>query len=103
MLTISQKCLKKSKDKIKPTRSRINSSVNRTRRNDINETDDVSKLMEDLTKHKMDAEEAHIDEACANQVNDAKERKAKVCAVGTTVMRSIETSLSSVWQNESTF
>lgn len=51
--------------------------------------------VEDLTKHKMDSEEAHISEECAAKVNAAKERKAKVCAVGTTVMRSVESSVSS--------
>ena len=51
--------------------------------------------VEDLTKHKMDSEEAHIDEKCADQVNDAQQRKAKICAVGTTAMRAIETSVSS--------
>ncbi len=51
--------------------------------------------VEDLTKHKMDSEEVHIPESCVDKVNAAKERKAKICAVGTTVMRSIESSVSS--------
>ncbi|MCB0409789.1 MAG: tRNA preQ1(34) S-adenosylmethionine ribosyltransferase-isomerase QueA [Flavobacteriales bacterium] len=51
--------------------------------------------VEDLTKHKMDSEEVHIPETCVDKVNAAKERKAKICAVGTTVMRSVESSVSS--------
>ncbi|MGE0560299.1 MAG: tRNA preQ1(34) S-adenosylmethionine ribosyltransferase-isomerase QueA [Flavobacteriales bacterium] len=50
--------------------------------------------VEDLTKHKMDSEEIHITQKCADQVNAAKARKAKICAVGTTSMRSIESSVS---------
>lgn len=50
--------------------------------------------VEDLTKHKMDSEEIDIPQAACDIVNDAKARKSKVCAVGTTVMRSIETSVS---------
>jgi len=50
--------------------------------------------VEDLTKHKMDSEQAIIPEAAADMVNDAKRHKRKVCAIGTTSMRSIETSVS---------
>ncbi|MCB9175351.1 MAG: tRNA preQ1(34) S-adenosylmethionine ribosyltransferase-isomerase QueA [Flavobacteriales bacterium] len=50
--------------------------------------------VEDLTKHKMDSEEIHITQKCADQVNAAKARKARICAVGTTSMRSIESSVS---------
>ena len=50
--------------------------------------------VEDLTKHKMDSEEIHIDEKCTNQVNEAKRNKKRICAVGTTSMRVIETSVS---------
>ncbi|WP_167614434.1 tRNA preQ1(34) S-adenosylmethionine ribosyltransferase-isomerase QueA [Maribellus sediminis] len=50
--------------------------------------------VEDLTKHKMDSEQIWIrDEAC-NMVNSAKESKRNVCAVGTTVMRTLESSVS---------
>ena len=50
--------------------------------------------VEDLTKHKMDSEQIWIkDEAC-NMVNSAKEAKQNVCAVGTTVMRTLESSVS---------
>jgi S-adenosylmethionine:tRNA ribosyltransferase-isomerase len=50
--------------------------------------------VEDLTKHKMDSEQIWIkDEAC-KLVNAAKENKRNVCAVGTTVMRTLESSVS---------
>ena len=50
--------------------------------------------VEDLTKHKMDSEQVIIDQKCVDVVNKAKENKKKVCAIGTTSMRAIETSVS---------
>lgn len=50
--------------------------------------------VEDLTKHKMDSEQCEVDQQCADIVNKAKLAKKKVCAVGTTSMRAIETSVS---------
>ncbi|MEX2379599.1 MAG: tRNA preQ1(34) S-adenosylmethionine ribosyltransferase-isomerase QueA [Vicingaceae bacterium] len=50
--------------------------------------------VEDLTKHKMDSEEIEIPESTAEMINQAKLNKKKVCAVGTTSMRSVETSVS---------
>jgi S-adenosylmethionine:tRNA ribosyltransferase-isomerase len=50
--------------------------------------------VEDLTKHKMDSEQCEIDQKCADIVNKAKKNKKKVCAIGTTSMRAIETSVS---------
>ncbi len=50
--------------------------------------------VEDLTKHKMDSEEVIIPQSACDIVNQSKENKNRVCAVGTTVMRSIETSVS---------
>lgn len=50
--------------------------------------------VEDLTKHKMDSEEVIIPESTTKIVNKAKDAKKRVCAVGTTVMRGIETSVS---------
>lgn len=50
--------------------------------------------VEDLTKHKMDSEEMEITERCVEMVNKAKKNKNRVCAVGTTVMRGVETSVS---------
>jgi len=50
--------------------------------------------VEDLTKHKMDSEEVIISEECTKIVNSAKEKKKLVCAVGTTSMKALETSVS---------
>ena len=50
--------------------------------------------VEDLTKHKMDSEEVIVDEANANIINRAKERKNKICAIGTTSMKALETCVS---------
>ena len=50
--------------------------------------------VEDLSKHKMDSEEIHIPVDQANIINAAKEKKKRVCAVGTTVMRVLESSVS---------
>lgn len=50
--------------------------------------------VEDLTKHKMDSEEAHISEEACKIINEGKDKKKKVCAVGTTVMRALESSVS---------
>lgn len=52
--------------------------------------------VEDLTKHKMDSEEIEIPQSTADIVNRVKDRNKKVCAVGTTVMRTLETSVSTV-------
>ena len=51
-------------------------------------------LVEDLSKHKMESEEINIPELAANQINNAKSLNKKICAVGTTVMRTIESSVS---------
>ncbi|MEN9612577.1 MAG: hypothetical protein RLZZ628_3391 [Bacteroidota bacterium] len=51
--------------------------------------------VEDLSKHKMDAEYFKISEKSANIVNAGKEKGGKICAVGTTTMRSVESSVSS--------
>lgn len=50
--------------------------------------------VEDLTKHKMDSEQIKITQECANIVNNAKDNKKKIFAVGTTSMRTIESSVS---------
>lgn len=50
--------------------------------------------VEDLSKHKMDAEYFKVPQDAAEIVNKAKLGDKRVCAVGTTVMRSIETSVS---------
>ncbi|NQY28927.1 MAG: tRNA preQ1(34) S-adenosylmethionine ribosyltransferase-isomerase QueA [Flavobacteriaceae bacterium] len=51
--------------------------------------------VEDLSKHKMDSEELLIDEKTIEIINGAKTRKRRVCAVGTTVMRALESAVSS--------
>jgi len=50
--------------------------------------------VEDLTKHKMDSERILIEPDAAKSVNDAKEKKKHVCAIGTTVLRTLESSVS---------
>ncbi len=50
--------------------------------------------VEDLSKHKMDSEEINITKAAADAVNAALENRKRVCAVGTTVMRAMESSVS---------
>ncbi|MGB0788504.1 MAG: tRNA preQ1(34) S-adenosylmethionine ribosyltransferase-isomerase QueA [Marinirhabdus sp.] len=51
--------------------------------------------VEDLSKHKMDSEEIYIPQNAVNAINTAIKNKRRVCAVGTTVMRALETSVSS--------
>ncbi len=51
--------------------------------------------VEDLSKHKMDSEEVHISKDATETVNKAIANKKRICAVGTTVMRSMESSVSS--------
>ncbi|MBN1989679.1 MAG: tRNA preQ1(34) S-adenosylmethionine ribosyltransferase-isomerase QueA [Bacteroidales bacterium] len=50
--------------------------------------------VEDLTKHKMDSEQISIPDAAVDIVNGAKQNKKNVCAVGTTVLRTLESSVS---------
>lgn len=50
--------------------------------------------VEDLTKHKMDSEEVIIPEHSSLLVNQAKDAGKRICAVGTTTMKAIETSVS---------
>lgn len=52
--------------------------------------------VEDLSKHKMEAEYFRINEQAVQVVNAAKEKNKKICAVGTTVMRTVESSVSSL-------
>jgi S-adenosylmethionine:tRNA ribosyltransferase-isomerase len=49
--------------------------------------------VEDLSKHKMDSEQFFIEDRVAETVNQAIDNKRKVCAVGTTVIRSLESSV----------
>ena len=49
--------------------------------------------VEDLSKHKMESEEIHVNAEACRIVNTAKEGGHKVCAVGTTVQRVLETAI----------
>jgi len=51
--------------------------------------------VEDLSKHKMDSEELIIENSAVEKVNKARLNRKKICAVGTTVMRGLESSVSS--------
>ncbi len=48
--------------------------------------------VEDLSKHKMDAEYYRIDDTCTEIVNKAKQRGNRICSIGTTTMRAMESS-----------
>ncbi|QCX40701.1 tRNA preQ1(34) S-adenosylmethionine ribosyltransferase-isomerase QueA [Aureibaculum algae] len=50
--------------------------------------------VEDLSKHKMDSEEIDIPENAAKVINNAIDTKKRVVAIGTTVMRTLESSVS---------
>ena len=50
--------------------------------------------VEDLTKHKMDSEQFIIEQKDVEIVNKAIEDKRRICAVGTTSMRAIESAVS---------
>ncbi len=50
--------------------------------------------VEDLTKHKMDSERIIIPSKAVEIVNRTKDNKKHICAVGTTVMRTLESSVS---------
>ncbi len=51
--------------------------------------------VEDLSKHKMDSEELKISQEACDTINNAKKNKKRICAVGTTTMRAMESSVSS--------
>jgi S-adenosylmethionine:tRNA ribosyltransferase-isomerase len=50
--------------------------------------------VEDLTKHKMDSEQVIINKQCIDIVNEGIATKRRICAVGTTVMRAVESAVS---------
>ena len=50
--------------------------------------------VEDLTKHKMDSEEMHVDQKACDIINKAHLEHHKIVAVGTTVQRVLETAVS---------
>lgn len=47
--------------------------------------------VEDLTKHKLDSEQMMVSEESAERINRVKGNSRRICAVGTTVMRALET------------
>ncbi len=49
--------------------------------------------VEDLTKHRMDSEEAIVDDTLVEMVNTAKDNNRNVCAVGTSVLRALATAV----------
>ncbi|MBP9019321.1 MAG: tRNA preQ1(34) S-adenosylmethionine ribosyltransferase-isomerase QueA [Bacteroidales bacterium] len=49
--------------------------------------------VEDLSKHKMDSEQVEITEESANSINETKDKGKKVFAIGVTVLRAVETSV----------
>ncbi len=50
--------------------------------------------VEDLTKHRMDSEQLEVSEKLVNRVNQAKDEEKRVCAVGTSVLRGMESTVS---------
>lgn len=50
--------------------------------------------VEDLSKHKVDSEQYIVSNACVEAVNSAKVRGSKVVSIGTTVMKSLESAVS---------
>lgn len=50
--------------------------------------------VEDLTKHKMDSENFRVGSEVVEKVNKALDNKKKVCAIGTTTMRTLESAVS---------
>ncbi|MDR9400411.1 MAG: tRNA preQ1(34) S-adenosylmethionine ribosyltransferase-isomerase QueA [Psychroflexus sp.] len=51
--------------------------------------------VEDLSKHKMDSEQIEIDVEATKNINEGIKKRKRICAVGTTVMRTLESSVNS--------
>jgi S-adenosylmethionine:tRNA ribosyltransferase-isomerase len=49
--------------------------------------------VEDLSKHKMDSEEFLVEPKAAEIINLAREKEKRICAVGTTTMRALESAV----------
>lgn len=49
--------------------------------------------VEDLSKHKMDSEQMFIDEPATTTINAAKVGGKKICAIGTTSLKALETAV----------
>ena len=52
--------------------------------------------VEDLSKHKMDSEEMVVAQEACDIINGARTKKNKVCCIGTTSMRAMESTVSSM-------
>lgn len=50
--------------------------------------------VEDLSKHKVDSEQFCVTEQAAEEINNSKRNGRKIVAIGTTVMRTLETTVS---------
>ncbi len=50
--------------------------------------------VEDLTKHKMDSEQIFVTDDACQIINNGRDEKRRICAVGTTVMRTLESTVS---------
>ena len=49
--------------------------------------------VEDLSKHRMDAEEMHLDQTVCDAIHNAKSTGHHICCVGTTTMRAVESAV----------
>ena len=49
--------------------------------------------VEDLTKHRMDSEQMEVNEELVKMVNTAKDREKRVCAIGTSTLRAVESTV----------
>ena len=49
--------------------------------------------VEDLTKHRMDSEQMNVDETIVQQVNKAKDNKQRICCIGSSTMRALESTV----------
>lgn len=58
--------------------------------------------VEDLSKHKMDSEYFNISQEASDTVNQSIQKNKRVCAIGTTSMRSIESAVSAQHQLKAT-
>ncbi|MDD4141321.1 MAG: S-adenosylmethionine:tRNA ribosyltransferase-isomerase, partial [Bacteroidales bacterium] len=56
--------------------------------------------VEDLTKHKTDSEEIHILPEVSEKINKAKATNQRICAVGTTTMKTLESSTTITGQSK---
>ncbi len=54
--------------------------------------------VEDLTKHKMDSEKFTVPTETVNAVNEALKNQKRICAIGTTSMRSLESAVNAANQ-----